>query len=173
MAAPEPPIVFGCLADLRRRRRIDAALSGAADVTWFQSFNSLHEALGDGHRRPCVVVIDVEDPTGASAASFAQVLREFFPGIGVVAYGQAHQRGYADLCGLGAAGVHDVLLPGQSDEGFTARSIILGACRHGAADLVMEALERVLPLRLLPFAAAVVRNPSKGTIGKITKHLNV
>jgi AraC-like DNA-binding protein len=37
----------------------------------------------------------------------------------------------------------------------------------------MAELQRILPNRLYPFAEAIVRNPSKGSIATITRHLGV
>jgi AraC-like DNA-binding protein len=123
--------------------------------------------------RVIVAVVDTEDPTGASAHGFARALSEDYPGIGVVVYRRMVADSEADVCMLGAAGVHDILLDGLTDEGYIARNIILDACRRGAADVVMQELREVLPERLVPFADAAVRNPSKSSIGKIAQHLNV
>lgn len=171
-SSKELPLVLGCVASSLGQRRITSALRGAADVCWLATFGDLKSALEHERRRVLVVVIDAEDPTGASAEGFAAAMREYFRGIGVVAYVRL-QSPSADLCGLGAAGVHDVLISGHTDEGYPARAIILAACRLGAADLVCGELERILPRGLQPFAFAIVRNPAKGTIGRIAQHLNV
>jgi hypothetical protein len=167
------PLVCGCIADRRGRLRIQGALRDVATVLWFETFVELRSQLEIEQRRVMVVVIDVEDRTGASAAAFARDMSESFAGVGVVAYRKPARDSQADVCLLGAAGVHDLLIAGVTDEGFTARTIILDACRRGAADLVMTELTKILPVRLQPFADAVIRNPAKGTIGKITAHLSI
>jgi AraC-like DNA-binding protein len=169
----DPQLVFGCVASPLRRRKLESSLRDAAIIRWFASFIDLREALETEIERVIVAVVDTEDPTGASAHGFARALAESNPGIGVVVYRRARAESEADVCMLGAAGVHDILLDGLTDEGFIARTIILDACRRGAADLVMQELRRVLPERLLPFADAIVRNPAKGSIVKIAQHLNV
>jgi AraC-like DNA-binding protein len=169
----ELPLIFGCVADTLWRRRVEASLRDAADVRWFSSFVDLREALESESRRVLVAIVDMEDATGASAYGFARGMSQAYAGIGIVAYRRARGDSEADICMLGAAGVHDVLLAGLTDEGYVARAIILDACRRGAAELVMVELQRVLPDRLVPFADAIVRNPAKGSIAKIAQHLNV
>ena len=166
-------LVFGCVADPLRKRRLESSLRDAALIRWFPSFLDLREALETEIQRVLVAVVDMEDPTGASAHGFARALTEHYPGIGVVVYRRLVVEKEAEVCQLGRSGVHDVLLDGVTDEGFIARSIILDASRRGAADLVMQELVKVLPDRLVSFADAAVRNPSKGSIVKITEHLNV
>jgi AraC-like DNA-binding protein len=165
--------VFGCVASPLRRRKLESSLRGAATIRWFGSFVDVREALETEVQRVIVAIVDTEDPTGASAHGFTRALGETYPGIGVVVYRRARADSEADVCLLGAAGVHDILLEGLTDEGYLARSIVLDACRRGAADLVMQSLRHVVPERLLPFADAAVRNPSKGSILKIAQHLNV
>ena len=167
------PLVFGCVASPQRKRKVESSLAGAAVIRWFNSFVDLRESLETEIERVVVAIVDMEDPTGASAHGFARTMGQSYPGIGIVAYRSGHADSEADVCLLGAAGVHDILLEGLTDEGFIARSIILDACRRGAAELVMQELRPVLPARLLPFADAIVRHPSKGSIVKIAQHLNV
>ena len=169
----DEPLVFGCVADPVGRSRIKGALNGAAVVRWFNSFVDLREALELEPRHVMVVVVDVVDPTGASADGFARGIADYHAGVGVVAYRKPAKDSQADVCQLGAAGVHDVLIAGHTDEGHTAKTIILNACRRGAADLVMTELQRILPTRLHPFADAAVRHPSKRTVGALAQHLSV
>jgi AraC-like DNA-binding protein len=166
-------LVFGCVADPLRRRRLESSLRDAALIRWFGSFVDLREALETEIQRVIVAVVDMEDPTGASAHGLARSLTEHYPGIGLVVYRRLVAESGADVCQLGKAGVHDILLDGLTDEGFIARSIILDASRRGAADLVMQELARVLPDRLMPFANAAVHNPAKGSVLQIAQHLNV
>jgi AraC-like DNA-binding protein len=169
----DPQLIFGCVTSPLRRRKLESSLRDAAVIRWFTSFVDLREALETEIDRVIVAIVDTEDPTGASAHGFARGLADNYPGIGVVVYRSSKEESKADVCMLGAAGVHDILLEGLTDEGFIARTIILDACRRGAADLVMQDLRKVLPDRLLPFADAAVRNPAKGSIMKIAQHLNV
>ena len=169
----EPQLIFGCVASPLRRRKLESSLRDAAAIRWFSSFVDLREALETEIQRVIVAVVDMEDPTGASAHGFARSLGERYPGIGVVVYRRIVADSEADVCQLGAAGVHDILLDGLTDEGYIARSILLDACRRGAADVVMQELQKIVPERLIPFADAAVRNPSKGSILKIAQHLNV
>jgi AraC-like DNA-binding protein len=166
-------LIFGCVASPIRRRKLESSLRDAAVIRWYNSFVDLREALETEIQRVIVAVVDMTDPTGAAAQGFARSLADRYPGIGVVVYRRLVAESEADVCQLGAAGVHDILLDGLTDEGYIARSIVLDACRRGAADLVMQELKRVLPERLIPFADAVVRNPAKGSIGAISQHLNV
>src|ERR1043165_6798137 len=163
----EMQLIFGCVASPLRRRKLESSLRDAAIIRWFNSFVDLREALETEIQRVIVAVVDVTDPTGASAHGFARSLADHYPGIGVVVYRRMVAESEADVCQLGAAGVHDILLDGLTDEGFMARSIVLDACRRGAADLVMQELKKALPARLVPFADAVVRNPAKGSIAAI------
>jgi AraC-like DNA-binding protein len=165
--------VFACVADPIRRRKLENSLRDAALVRWFNSFVDLREALETEIQRVIVAVVDMQDPTGASAHGFARSLTDHYPGIGVVVYRRLVAESEAEVCQLGKAGVHDILLDGLTDEGHIARSIILDSCRRGAADLVMQELVKVLPERLLPFADAAVRNPAKGSIVKVAEYLNV
>lgn len=169
----ELPLIFGCVADPLRRRKVESSLRAAAVLRWFGSFVDLREALETEIHRVVVAIVDIEDATGASAHGFARSMSEAYPGIGIVVYCGRPAYSDADVCMLGAAGVHDILVAGLTDEGFIARAIILDACRRGAAELVMQELQSVLPDRLVPFADAIVRNPSKGSIEKIARHLNV
>ena len=166
-------LIFGCVASPLRRRKLESSLRDAATIRWFNSFVDLREALEIEIQRVIVAVVEMTDPTGASAHGFARSLADRYPGIGVVVYRRLVAESEADVCQLGAAGVHDILLDGLTDEGYIARTIVLDACRRGAADLVMQELRRVLPDRLVPFADAVVRNPAKGSICAIAQHLNV
>jgi AraC-like DNA-binding protein len=166
-------LIFGCVSSPLRRRKLESSLRDAADIRWFNSFVDLREALETEITRVIVAVVDMADPTGAAAHGFARTLTESHPGIGVVVYRQARNDSEADVCLLGAAGVHDILLEGLTDEGYLAKAIVLDACRRGAADLVMQELKRILPERLFPFADATVRNPGKGSIALIAQHLNV
>jgi AraC-like DNA-binding protein len=169
-----PPLVFGCVASEARRRKLESSLRDAAVLRWFNSFVDVREALETEIRHVAVAVVDMEDPTGASAHGFAQTMSRSYPGVGLVVY--RDERGpesKADVCMLGAAGVHDILFEGLTDEGYIARSIILDASRRGAAEMVMHELRSVLPERLLPVADAVVRNPAKSSVVRVAQHLNV
>lgn len=169
----ELPLVFACVADSLRRRKVESALRGAAALRWFSSFVDLREALETEIVRVGVAIVDTEDPTGASAHGFARSMADTYPGIGIVVYRDRRAYSGAEVCMLGAAGVHDILVADLTDEGFIARTIILDARRRGAAELVMQELIKILPDRIVPFADAIVRNPSKGSIEKIARHLNV
>jgi AraC-like DNA-binding protein len=166
-------LIFGCVASPLRRRKLESSLRDAATIRWFNSFVDLREALETEVQRVIVAVVDMADPTGAAAHGFARSLADRYPGIGVVVYRRMVADSEADVCQLGAAGVHDILLDGLTDEGYMARTIVLDACRRGAADYVMQELKKFLPDRLVLFADAVVRNPAKGSIGAISQHLNV
>ena len=166
-------LIFGCVASPLRRRKLESSLRDAATIRWFNSFVDLREALETEIQRVIVAIVEMTDPTGASAHGFARSLADHYPGIGVVVYRRMVAESEADVCQLGAAGVHDILLDGLTDEGYMARTIVLDACRRGAADLVMQELRKFVPDRLVLFADAVVRNPAKGSIGAISKHLNV
>lgn len=166
------PLVFGCVADPLRRRKIEGAFRDEAAVRWFLSFSALGEALESEGRRVLVTVLDAHDPTGAALRRFAPTLSRQFPGVAVVAYG--HERHQPDdLSELAKAGVHDVLIEGVTDQGVIARAVVLDACRRAAADVVLRELRKILPARLAPFAEAVVRNPEKGSVEKIANHLGV
>src|SRR6266550_2246487 len=78
--------VFGCVRDELGRRRVTSALRGVAETTWFDSFGELRAALESLGRHVVAVVLDMQDPTGASAETFAAIMRDAFSGIGVVAY---------------------------------------------------------------------------------------
>src|SRR4051812_2976062 len=166
-------LIFGCVASPLRRRKLESSLRDAAVFRWFNSFVDLREALETEIQRVIVTIVEMMDPTGAAAHGFARSLADHYPGIGIVVYRRMVADSEADVCQLGAAGVHDILLDGLTDEGYMARTIVLDACRRGAADLVMQELRKVLPERLTPFAEAIVRNPAKGSIGAIAQHLNV
>jgi AraC-like DNA-binding protein len=166
-------LIFGCVASPLGRRKLESSLRDAAVIRWFNSFVDLREALEIEIERVIVAVVDMTDSTGAAAHGFARSLADRYPGIGVVVYRRMIAENESEVCQLGAAGVHDILLDGLTDEGYIARTIILDACRRGAADLVMLELKKVLPIRLIPFAEAIVRNPGKGSIGAISQHLNV
>ena len=169
----DTPLIFGCVGSPSRRRKLESSLREAATVRWFSSFVDLREALEFEIQRVLVAVVDMTDSTGASALGFARSLTERYPGIGIVVHRRMVAESEADVCQLGAAGVHDILLDGLTDEGYMARSIILDACRRGAADLVLQELGKVLPERLRPFAEAVVRNPAGSSIVSVSKFLNV
>jgi hypothetical protein len=171
--ATESVLVWGCISDALGRRRIQASLKGHAAVEWFPSFIEMRQALEKEQRDVAVVLLDMKDPTGAAAHVFARRLAETFPGVGVIAYRYPRSESQSDLCALGAAGVHDILLAGVTDEGFTARTIILDARRRGAADIVMGELVKVLPQRLHAFAEAIVRYPANGSIAAVTRHLSI
>jgi hypothetical protein len=172
-AATESALVWGCMSDALGRRRIQTSLKGHATVEWFPSFVEMRRALETEQRDVGVIVMDVKDPTGAVAPVFARWLAKTFPGVGVIAYKYPRSESQSDLCALGAAGVHDILLAGVTDEGYTARSIILDARRRGAADAVMAELAKILPLRLHAFAEAVVRYPANSSIAAVTRHLSI
>jgi AraC-like DNA-binding protein len=142
-------------------------------VRWFDSFVDLRESLETEIERVIVAVVDMEDHTGASAHGFARAMSASYPAIGLVVYRERLAQSEADVCLLGAAGVHDILIAGLTDEGFIARAIILDACRRGAAELVMQELQQVLPNRLLPFADVIVRNPARNSVTAVAQHLNV
>lgn len=167
------PLIFGCVGSPLWRRKVESSLRGAARVRWFDSFVDLREALETEIERVIVAIVEMADHTGASAHGFARSMSDSYPGIGIVVYRDHPVQSEADICMLGAAGVHDMLIAGLTDEGFVARSIILDACRRGAAEVVMHELKRVLPERLVPFADAVVRNPSHASLTAVAKHLNV
>jgi len=173
VGSDDSQLIFGCVESPLRRRKLESSLRDAAVIRWFNSYVDLREALEIEIQRVIVAVVEMTDPTGASAHGFARSLADHYPGIGVVVYRRMVAESEADVCQLGAAGVHDILVDGLTDEGYIARTIILDACRRGAADLVMQEIRKVLPERLLPFAEAVVRNPGKDSIALIAQHLNV
>lgn len=167
------PLTFGCVRDPLWRRRLESSLRGYAEVRWFETFVDLREALETEPRRVLVAVVELHDRTGASAQGFARTMGAVYPGIGIVAYRESKASSEADICQLGAAGVHDVLVAGITDEGYLARSIVLDSCRRGAAELVMQELSGAMPPRLAVLAEVVIRDPSKASVGAIAQHLNI
>jgi AraC-like DNA-binding protein len=166
-------LVFGCVADSLRRRRLESALRSVSDVQWFADFSALTEALKQESRRVHVAVFDMTDGRGASAAGLARTLSDSHRGIGLVAYRSPRELTDGQLCALGAAGVHDTLLEGTTDEGFTARTIILDASRRGAAEIVLAELHKTVPRRLHIVAESVVRDPASSTVAQISRNLDL
>ena len=139
---------------------------------WFETFGAMREALDAETAPVSVAVVDLKDQRGASASEFARSLRSAYPALGIVAY---HRRtdDNAQICLLGASGVHDLLVAGHTDEGFVARSILMDACRQGAANRVLREMRRLTPPRLVPFVEAAVHNPSLGRITEVTEHMGI
>src|SRR5207244_1914788 len=84
----DPAPVFGCLSDLVAARRLDRAMGPDARILWWPTFADLRAALTREPRHVIAVVINVEDPTGASAIDFARGMAGHHPGTGIV----VHQR---------------------------------------------------------------------------------
>lgn len=166
-------LVWGCIGDSLGRRRIQSALRGYADIEWFQSFGEMRRGLEQARRDVGVVLVDMEDSTGAAAHVFVKRMADTFPAVGIIAYRHPRSDSQADLCRLAAAGIHDILLAGLTDEGYTARRIILDARRRGVADVVISEITAILPPRLHSFAEAVVRYPENSSIAAVTRHLSV
>jgi AraC-like DNA-binding protein len=168
-----PYLVFCSVADGLRRRRLESSLRSVSDLRWFPDFSHLTEALKEETRRVHVAVFDVSDSRGASASGLARGLSERHRGIGLVAYRSPGELTDAQLCALGAAGVHDTLLQGTTDEGFTARTIILDASRRGAAEIVLAELCSIVPRRLHIIAEYVIRDPGSTTVAAISRNLDL
>src|SRR5258708_4895146 len=81
-------------------------------------------------------VIGLSDIAGGTAMKFAHDVRESMTGTAVVVCCDLAGGGQAPLAALADAGVHDVLFRGVNDEGFAARTVILGAAASSAADFV-------------------------------------
>lgn len=142
-------------------------------VVWWPTFAALREGLTREPSHVVTVIVGLEDPSGASAVAFAQAMAENHPGTGIVVHRAESKGSQADLCALGAAGVHDILIAGITDDGHVARQIVRDACRRGAAELVLREVRRVIPRRLYSFAQAAIRNPSKASVGLIAQHLSI
>jgi hypothetical protein len=171
--SPEQLVVLGSIADSLWRRRLESAVRSHGTIEWEPDFAALGERLMIDSRRVAVVVIDTADRNNASAAAFAQTMAETHPGVGIVVYRRPIIGSESEAMLLGAAGVHDMIVAGVTDEGFSARSILTAACRAGAADVVVARLRQILPKRLQPYAEAAVRNPARNTISLVAEHLNV
>jgi hypothetical protein len=166
------PFIFGCVAEPLWRRRIESAVRETARVRWHETFAAMRQTLDTETARVSIALVDLQDPRGASAEEFARSLRAAYPAIGIVAY---HRRSddNAKICLLGASGVHDLLVAGHTDEGFVARSILMDACRQGAANRVLTEMTRIVPSRLMPFVEAAIRNPGLCRITEVTDYLGV
>jgi AraC-like DNA-binding protein len=168
-----PSCVFGCLSDQAAVRRLDRAMRPDTRVLWWPTFAKLREGLTHESCHVVTVVVGLEDSTGASAVAFAQAMAQNHPGTGIVVHRAESKGSQADLCALGAAGVHDILIAGITDDGHVARQIIRDACRRGAAELVLREVARLVPRRLLPFVQAAIRNPAKSSVTLIAQHLDI
>jgi len=173
LRCPEQMNVFGCVRDALWRRRLESAVRDHGTIEWWPDFAALVEKLTTEFRRVAVVVIDTTDCNNASAAAFARTMAVTHPGVGIVVYRNPIIGSEAEAMLLGAAGVHDTLVAGITDEGFTARGILFAACRGGAADVAIFRLNQVVPKRLRPYAEAAVRNPARNTITAVCEHLNI
>jgi hypothetical protein len=174
-SSPRLPVachVIGCIRDPLGRRRIETALRDSAVIEWCATFAALRTHLSVRVGPTDIAVFDRQDSTGASADALARDLAKRHPGIGLVAYMPPPETD-GELCLLGAAGVHDLLIPGRTDEGFRARTILLGVRRRGAADRVMLHMEPLVPDRLLDFVATVLASPDVRGIAEVTARMGV
>lgn len=169
----DSPLVVGCVGSLRGRQRIAHALKGRGTVLWHRNFSELQQALSMDGPRVSVVVLDWCDSTGAAATSVARAITSRSPGVGLVVYCPNEIGRSTSLLDLGAAGVHDIIVEDLTDDGHSARSIIMNARRRGAAEMVMSELRRILPSRLIVFADAVVRNPARSSVAQIAQIIGV
>ena len=164
--------LIGCVADDATRRRIEGAMRDHGTLEWCQNFAHVRTRLSHRVDRVDVAILDKTDPLGATAGAFARELAASYPGLGIVVYLQAIEA-ESELCALGAAGVHDLIIGRRPEEPFRLRAIILGVRRRGAADRVMSEIAPVIPQRLVDFVAAVLNAPEIANLSGVTERMGV
>jgi AraC-like DNA-binding protein len=166
-------LLFGCVQSHEGRQRIAGCIKGHARLEWFDTFADLRSAMTQESASVAITILDLRDPTGASGASFARSLAATSPGLGLVAYCPNSLGRETEICELGSAGVHDVLVAGLTDAGHVGRTIILNAQRRGAVAMVVSELRKFIPARLLPFADTVLRNPARSSVAEIAQIMGI
>ncbi len=160
------------MADETVKRRIESALREQGTFEWCPTFANLRTRLSHRIDRVDVAILDRRDASGATATAIARELAGTYPGLGVVVYLQVPET-ESELCALGAAGVHDLIIARRSDEPFRIRSVLLGVRRRGAADRVLAEVTTMIPHRLLDFVAAVLNSPEVASVSEIAERMGL
>jgi AraC-like DNA-binding protein len=150
------------------------AFRSHAELSFFETFEELFEALRARVEAPDVVIVPTQDTEGRSVAERVREMAAERPMTAIVAYCPPGHQYSADVRALTAAGAHQIVLAGITDEGIAFRSLLTEARRVCAGEIVMRQLEPVVPALLHRVAEAIVSRPSEITsLPELTRHLRV
>jgi AraC-like DNA-binding protein len=143
-------------------------------LSFVETFDELFAVLRASVESPAVVIVPTHDNDGRSVAECVREIAAERPMIAIVAYCPPGHQYSADVRALTAAGAHQIVLAGITDEGIAFRSVLNEARRVCAGEIVMRQLEAVIPPLLHRVAEAIVSNPSDITsLPELTRHLRV
>jgi AraC-like DNA-binding protein len=156
--APGSPCVLTCVTDPHLRARLSDAIRDRGSLRFVPTFGELIASLQTSSVRTNAVVVPPRDSAGREATSAVREIVAQFPRIAIIAYCRSGVENSADIRGLAVAGVHEFLFTGD-DSRLSVRTVLDGAARECAGEVVMSLLARVLPPKVYPLAEACLARP--------------
>lgn len=149
-------------------------MRGRATLQTIATFDALLNELRRSVDAADVVVVPARDERGESAEGLVRQIVAARPRAAIVAYCAPTQQYSADIRALTAAGVHQFVLTGISDEGSALREALVSARRHSAAEWLARRCATVIPSRLHLMIEAVFAHPERVTsIPQLAAELHV
>jgi AraC-like DNA-binding protein len=157
-AAAHAFTVLVCTPVPHQQARVRDALRGRARVQFVQSLEQLSRILRARTATVDVVVLPGQEPDHNTLRMIQEIAAEF-PRLAIVAYCRAGSQYSGDLRALAAAGVHQFAFLGIDDTGVAFRNVLETARQRCAADWLMDAFARVVPVALHPVVEAILAKP--------------
>lgn len=160
--------VVACVAP-HRRKRLEVALRGAADVTWHDSFADLIVGLVAG-KEAVVAIVDAWDSQGRSAGVVATEIARVSSRTSVVLYATQDEVARGAIT---SPAITDLIVAGETDSPAMVQSIVLDVSKRRAADRVVAALRPRMSESLGAFAEWAVRYPQYNTVETLATQIGI
>ncbi len=151
--------IVACGLEQRQHARLTDALRGRVSVTVAPTFEDLDQLLRGSIEPVDIVILRSGDAAGRSAERMVRRIAKERPRVAIVAYCPPITQHSTDLRALAAAGVHQFIIAGISDEGAALREALARARRHCSAEWLMRQIAPAIPSRLHPVAEAILSHP--------------
>lgn len=121
-----------------------------------------------------IAVIPARDEQGLPAVSLVRQVRGSYPDVAVIAATRADAAHAQDLAVLGAAGVHGFRFTDVDATASIIRSALESATRGCAAEVIMHAIQDLLPPGLTGFVSCCLSHPARSkTVLQVADQLGV
>lgn len=171
---PQPArVVLACASSVQQRVRIIDAFRGRAGLHFVERVDDVLRALRARIDAVDVVIVPVLEDGSAVERVVRQVAAQW-PRVPLLAYCDAPARCATSIRTLTAAGVHQFVLAGVSDQGAVFRDVLAAARRGCAAEWVLSRLTPHVPPLLHRLVETALTKPERVTnIAALASELGV
>src|SRR4051812_21250620 len=166
-------IVIACAATVQQRARIVDVFRGRAALQFVDTPDDVLPVLRSRVEGIDVVILPVSEDSSAVERVVRQIAMQW-PRIPILAYCDSPARCATSIRALTAAGVHEFVLAGVTDQGALFRNVLTAARRGCAAEWVMSRLSPQVPARLRRMVEAILSKPERvATVPALAAELGV